>query len=117
MTPRSSRFQMVWILLYSGPNLSSGLFMSGSRPFLDDQPAAGDAGGEHGGLRLGGEDGGDVAGAGGAGGGVTHQPHHARRIRLLAAHVVPVRLVAKLAEPDAEPVVQVVRPVVLARWL
>src|SRR5258706_14240911 len=75
MTPRSSRFQMVWILLYSGPNLSSGLFMSGYRPFLDDQPAAGDAGGEHGGLRLGGEDGGDVAGARAAGGGGRGQPH------------------------------------------
>src|SRR5258706_1074366 len=115
MTPGSSRFQMVWILLYSGPNLSV-LLMAGYRPFLDDQPPAGEAGGEPGGVRFGGEDGGDVAGArtGGAGGGVTHQPHHARRHvrcggfqqtlrrRLVTGHVRVVRRYPPVVHPGQQ---------------
>src|SRR5258706_11497850 len=100
MTPRSSRFQMVWILLYSGPNLSSGLFMSGYRPFLDDQPAAGHAGGEHGAPPLGGEDCCDVTRAPPAAGPATDKPHNAPRIFSIPTPAAPNRPVTTLAGPD-----------------
>src|SRR5260221_8023602 len=80
--PRASA--SVQPLMKVSPQLShrnSRLFMAGYRPFLDDQPPAGEPG-ELGGLPLGGPDGENITGvrAVGAGGGVTHQPHHSRRL-------------------------------------
>src|SRR5258708_2554076 len=75
--PRASA--SVQPLMKVSPQLShrnSRSFMAGYRPFLDDQPPAGEPG-ELGGLPLGGPDGENITGARGvgAGGRGPHQPH------------------------------------------